>query len=532
MSDADTGKPHVVAIANTYTRWLWRSLLERLASELNATPILLVGTPQDERFYRQQFGSTTDMAIEVLQDPYNLVIGGAQPADTDDLEARAVAFEKRFGITLAREFVLADRHLGRGYLTLGSGHPRSQVSAAMTRSRTLAACVAQIEYTQALFARLRPAVVVSYYGGGGLRGKPFSLLCREAGVPFRALCPARFGDLMYWAEDEFEGNRELRSLLSLPAPRLSANEIETTVADLQPSGLATNSGAVARARRGTKLSVITYRTTRMLAQRCYGRLRGYQFARTGYSVWSNAAFMYRQRRHWRELEQHATRDIESLQNRKFVYFPLQQEPEASTLVLSPEHPNQEATLIELSLSLPADCTLVVKEHLWQVGRRPDGFYRRISEIPNVLLIHPEASSLMLIKMAALVCTISSSAGYESAVLGQRTVFFWKRALLSVVGHVHALARFAPAETLPNLLSESTDANVAERENDGAVILRRLRQFCFDLSPLKIHGRQQPPSQEELDVLLLPMLRSLTSTKPPPSSQQQPAGGSHDKTQIG
>jgi Capsule polysaccharide biosynthesis protein len=100
---------------------------------------------------------------------------------------------------------------------------------------------------------------------------------------------------------------------------------------------------------------------------------------------------------------------------RFVFFPLQMEPECSTLVFAPFHANQPYLIECLSKSLPIDHLLYVKEHPVMVGRRPLSFYRTLSSLPNVRLIAPRVSSHDLIRRASAVVTITSSVGWEALV---------------------------------------------------------------------------------------------------------------------
>ena len=100
---------------------------------------------------------------------------------------------------------------------------------------------------------------------------------------------------------------------------------------------------------------------------------------------------------------------------KFVLFPLQLQPEASTLVFAPFFTDQIYGAECLSKSLPIDCLLYVKEHPVMAGRRSLSEYRRLKALPNVRVISPSVNSHDLIKHAAAVVTITSTIGWEAAI---------------------------------------------------------------------------------------------------------------------
>ena len=88
-------------------------------------------------------------------------------------------------------------------------------------------------------------------------------------------------------------------------------------------------------------------------------------------------------------------------NKKYIYFPLQYQPEASTIVIANRYVNQVETCRQIAASLPGDYCLVVKEHPQMLGRRNIEYYQDIGGIPNVYLADIRMESQELIKNAAL-----------------------------------------------------------------------------------------------------------------------------------
>ena len=110
---------------------------------------------------------------------------------------------------------------------------------------------------------------------------------------------------------------------------------------------------------------------------------------------------------------------------KYVYFPLHKDPEASTMVLSPYFTNQLAIIENIAKSLPADYSLVVKEHIPMIGFRPKNFYKKIKSFPKVKLVHPRFDQFTLIKNSSIVSVISGTAGLEALMLGKKVLLFEK-----------------------------------------------------------------------------------------------------------
>ena len=102
--------------------------------------------------------------------------------------------------------------------------------------------------------------------------------------------------------------------------------------------------------------------------------------------------------------------------KKFVYFPLQFQPEATIDVAAPHFNNQIETARQIAMSLPEDYTLVVKEHPEMVGLRPPSYIEKISRTVNVKLIDYRISSEEILRKADLVISPSGTTITEAAFL--------------------------------------------------------------------------------------------------------------------
>lgn len=102
--------------------------------------------------------------------------------------------------------------------------------------------------------------------------------------------------------------------------------------------------------------------------------------------------------------------------KKFVYFPLQFQPEATIDVASPFFSNQIETARLVAMSLPDDYVLVVKEHPAMLGLRSPSYLEKIDKTPNVKLIDYRISSEEVLKKAHLVISPNSTTIVEAAFL--------------------------------------------------------------------------------------------------------------------
>lgn len=102
--------------------------------------------------------------------------------------------------------------------------------------------------------------------------------------------------------------------------------------------------------------------------------------------------------------------------KKFVYYPLHMQPEASTIVCAQKYEKQLYFLDNLAKSLPADTVIYAKEHYSFLGSRPESFYEALKEYPNIVLIDPWEDSFALIEKCQCVATLTGTAGQEAMML--------------------------------------------------------------------------------------------------------------------
>ncbi len=122
------------------------------------------------------------------------------------------------------------------------------------------------------------------------------------------------------------------------------------------------------------------------------------------------------------LDEHS---IKSIEDKKFMYFPLASEPEAHILINSSFFSNQITLAENIAKSIPIDTVLYVKEHPVQKAKlwRSIKDYKRISSIPNVKLVHPSTNNQELISKSLGVIVISGSTGFEALFHKKPVILF-------------------------------------------------------------------------------------------------------------
>ncbi|PIP73762.1 MAG: hypothetical protein COW88_00830, partial [Candidatus Lloydbacteria bacterium CG22_combo_CG10-13_8_21_14_all_47_15] len=107
----------------------------------------------------------------------------------------------------------------------------------------------------------------------------------------------------------------------------------------------------------------------------------------------------------------------------FAFFPLQYQPEVSTMLYSPFYQDQLWLIKQIARSLPIHFKLYVKEHPAMFGYRPRLYYKELKKIPNVKLIRPTIVSFELIRNAKLITTNLGTPGWEGLFMKKPVITF-------------------------------------------------------------------------------------------------------------
>jgi hypothetical protein len=103
---------------------------------------------------------------------------------------------------------------------------------------------------------------------------------------------------------------------------------------------------------------------------------------------------------------------------RFVFLPLQVQPESSADVMGQEWRDQAYTARVLADALaPLDIGVAVKEHAHFMWRRDPDYWPQFDVHPNIATIDPFADSRELMKQAVFTVTATGTVGLEAGLLG-------------------------------------------------------------------------------------------------------------------
>jgi len=162
---------------------------------------------------------------------------------------------------------------------------------------------------------------------------------------------------------------------------------------------------------------------------------------------------------------------------KYVFFPLQFQPEQSTLVGGIFFANQIAVAENLAKALPLGWTLVIKEHPKGRGSRPAWQYRHLTSFPNVMFV--DVASRNLIKQAGAVVTITSTIALEALALDRPVLLLGK----TYFDYADILYRPESWPEIADLLRRLLVEKEYERRDDRQELIRRfLLSFVLGTRP--------------------------------------------------
>jgi hypothetical protein len=446
---------------------MWRHFLPMFCAELkarhNSRVILYCGSSIHKEHFEKNNpdGVYSEIKTFPLETPATL----SQVVDVDDLVKRATAVEQKYGRTI-NSLTVNNAHLGRGYALGGLHHPKSVVSENCSYEQMLDIYVDQVDYWEKELLENGITLVVNQKNAVG------AMVAHHHKVNVRNIFEARYKSFSNWAVDD---------MMHCPQIEEQFLEIEDDVIEDTFSEITAPPKGHAVVRRSTMKQFTVLGTLQAVLVQL--KQRAYKFYKRDNSApyYLNSVVGYAFRR-WLEGRRLIGRNFPTLaeiEGVRYVYFPLHVEPETSVQGQSPEFFCQLWAIACLAKNLPADVRLVVKEHLGAVGRRPRDFYNQILAFKNVIFLDVRELGKDVVGKAAVVSTISGTAGLEAAVIGKPVLSFGHHNGYGIVPHVQvAFDEPDVCRLLKEMLSVDFDTTQARTE--GAKYIKAVEAASFDL----------------------------------------------------
>jgi hypothetical protein len=444
----------------------WRNFFFDLAEETTrrhgSKVHLYCGSALEQEHYvgqdrdRGAFASINIMTTE---------IPGKAPEVSDEEGTYSLARQNeiRLGVTY-NTFIVANRHLGRGYAPGGFYHPRSPLSETTSYPQSIQIYNNIIEYWEGEISGKNISLILN------AKSPVVVAVASSLDVPVRTMFEGRHKTLYHWAYDEKETNPLIEE-----AYATIGDDLEEVRLSAPPQSYVLNREKLLK--QFSPVSGLIKRIYATVREHVYNTYKGKKEGR--YLLGSDLRYTIR---HWYGSRVMARRNgttLKEIKNRPFVFFPLHVEPEIAMQGKSPEFLVQLAAIISLSRNLPAGTLLAVKEHLIAIGRRPRDFYNQISELKNVVLLDTHELGVDVIRHAKVVATITGTAGMEAATIGKPVITFGRHNIYSFLPHVFELTDEVQLKSYLDI-SLRGDFDEAVARTNGAKFMAAIKTIAFDL----------------------------------------------------
>ncbi|OBQ46399.1 capsular polysaccharide export protein, LipB/KpsS family [Halodesulfovibrio spirochaetisodalis] len=183
-------------------------------------------------------------------------------------------------------------------------------------------------------------------------------------------------------------------------------------------------------------------------------------------------------------------DVSALsKDKRFVYFPLHYQPEASTCRMADAAFELQLVAIqEVSQKLPPNYLLLLKENPLQTFYyRTNDFYDAIHKLKNVRIVSNETPSHELLEKSDFAVTITGTVGWEALRAGKPVVFFGN----PQYQHLSGAFRFTDTLNLQDVASHVVDQDVLQEEANSLYA----SAYSGDLT------RSKPLTEDDIEVLI-------------------------------
>ena len=205
--------------------------------------------------------------------------------------------------------------------------------------------------------------------------------------------------------------------------------------------------------------------------------------------------------------------LDQVKSMRYAFFPLHTEPEVSLLINCRPLMNQIEAIRMIAISLPIDMKLVVKEHPWMVGKRTLSAYRKMLNIPRVMLAPPEMEIPALVANSDLITLPSGTVALDG--------MYHKKPVLTL-GHTSTnllpdtmVLRCEDLTQLPETIRDLLAANCHDEKAFEAYITTMLEcsievNLYTGLLGRKGYAEERNPFEQDIETLGEYTLRHLES----------------------
>lgn len=141
----------------------------------------------------------------------------------------------------------------------------------------------------------------------------------------------------------------------------------------------------------------------------------------------------------KQVKEHGNLELNQV-DKKFVYLPFWQLPEIVNLEWSPEYLTTLPVVRNFRRFLKSQYELLIREHPYNLGRRPLDFYRKIDHILGTGRLQCMVTPFDILRKCSAVFTINGTTGWEG-ILFKKPVFKLERTFYEPLGLAKNLTRY-------------------------------------------------------------------------------------------
>ena len=173
-----------------------------------------------------------------------------------------------------------------------------------------------------------------------------------------------------------------------------------------------------------------------------GFLRSFKFKKKDYPLGSSidltSPWIYLRDLFYQHLYNYKSKrfpynNLEKIDN--FAFMPLLLQPEENIDLISTKFNNQIETARQVAMSLPANMTLVVKDHPHMSDKRSTSYLEKIKHLANVKLVDCRIPSWKIFEKAKIVIATSGTTVFEAAILNKYTIQLGKLGTIRMLPNV-------------------------------------------------------------------------------------------------
>jgi hypothetical protein len=333
--------------------------------------------------------------------------------------AEVCRLEAAYGETFSM-LIAKDRALGHGYIFNADAYPPTR-RRDWNSIRKYSYLAEEFAFYEGLCEQFKPVLALTI-----AIHEVQHLVFNKMQVSVFALGLIKYGSRLFWYDSPKYTNVRVRDMLKENLTKISSLDCrDAPTYALEKSAHAINSQL--RFSHSQAIKDAAYQVIRDVLR--LTRLRPNKRDSYRFAAWIPVIF--RKVGLYRYFQKHGVVPRE-LVGKRIIFLPLHVEPEIALLSVSPEFNNSMEMIAWISKAAPADCVIVLKEHLTCLGNRSRAYYERLRTLPNVCFARLDVTSWEWIRSASVVSTITGTVGTEAVYFSKPVLSFGAHQVINML----------------------------------------------------------------------------------------------------